>query len=84
MTAGFLFCYLSAVIQGRVIWRGPGIHTRDGGYGFRGSSLRDAPECQASQKTLRIDVDFELEITLDLGTGGEPLPQIFRQIEAAR
>src|SRR4051794_12635743 len=37
----------------------------------------------ASQEALRIDVDFELEVALGLGCGGEPKPQIIRQVEAA-
>src|SRR3974390_2499134 len=35
------------------------------------------------QKALRIDVVFELEIALVLGTGGKPLPQIGREIDIA-
>src|SRR5690242_20258850 len=38
----------------------------------------------ASQKALRIDVDFQLEIAFGLRCGGEPFAQIVRQVEAAR
>src|ERR1700730_14771748 len=37
-----------------------------------------------SHKTLRIDVDRELDIALGFGCGGEPFAQIGRQVEAAR
>src|SRR5260221_14555702 len=38
----------------------------------------------SSKKVLRIDVDLELEIAFGLWAGGKPLPQILRQIDAAR
>ena len=37
-----------------------------------------------SQEALWIDVDLELEIAFSLWAGGKPLPQILRQIDAAR
>ena len=35
--------FMTIVIPGRATWRGPGIHTRDRGYGFRARASR-APE----------------------------------------
>ncbi len=36
--------HLTAVIPGRASWREPGIHTPDGGYGFRACAKRRIPE----------------------------------------
>src|SRR5438034_10516882 len=35
------------------------------------------------QEALRIDIDLELEVSLGLGSRGEPVPQIIRQVETA-
>jgi hypothetical protein len=37
------FVSIGSVIPGRANWRGPGIHARDRGFGFRARALR-APE----------------------------------------
>ena len=37
-----------------------------------------------SQKALRVDIDFELDVALVLGRGGEPRAQIGGKIKAAR
>ena len=36
------------------------------------------------KKTLRVDVDLELDVALAPGRAGEPFPQIGRKIEATR
>jgi hypothetical protein len=50
-------------------------------------------QCEASavcrhmsplKKTLRVDVDLELDVALAPGRAGEPFPQIGRKIEATR
>ena len=38
----------------------------------------------SSQKTLRVDVDVELDRALRLRRGGEPVAQIGREVEGAR
>src|SRR4051812_23519439 len=35
------------------------------------------------QKALRIDIDLELEVAFGFRSGGEPMPQIVRQVEGA-
>src|ERR1700754_479541 len=62
--------------------------------GFFCSSFRDAPlgagpddgqgGVLALQKTLRIDVDLELEVALGLRSSREPLAKIFRQVDVAQ
>src|ERR1700739_5082609 len=43
----------------------------------------EPPGNAASQKSLRIDVDFELEVAFGLRACGQPFPQIFRQVDIA-
>src|ERR1700759_4662680 len=54
----------------------------DSGPAPSGASRND--ERRELQETLRINVDFEFQIALWLRPRGEPVPQIIRQVEAAR
>src|SRR5260370_21921152 len=79
MTAGLFVAFSSSLRAKR---RNPS-HRGNTVDCFVASLFAMTLEGPSLQKALRVDVDLELEIAFGLRTGGEPLAQIFRQIDAA-
>jgi hypothetical protein len=50
----FVRLFKMIVIPGRATWRGPGIHTPDGGYGFRARESRPGTTAMGSKKPAAI------------------------------